>query len=89
MSSSRCLPRWKQWEAQPKVPKQIEDMKSISHPKEWIGEKYSGSEGRKFSSRKEFEKYVDKNLMLEKLHKRTPTAVYRYNKELKKVERVR
>lgn len=73
---------------------QLEAMRSISHPKEWIGPKYSGSEGKTFDTRREFEKHVDEhNLIVDpNIHAgsgNSAVSVYKYDKSLKKVVRVK
>lgn len=69
----------------------LASIKSVSHPKEQLtGKYYSGSEGKVFSSRRDFERHVDEhNLIIDPAGRRKPTAVYRYDRESKKVVQIR
>lgn len=70
---------------------ELSKLRSIGHPKEQVGNDnlYSHSEGMRFKSRRDFEQHVDEhNLKLDEKNT-VGTKTYRYNKETKKVERVR
>ena len=71
--------------------KKLATIKSVSHPKEQIeGKYYSGSEGKMFRTHREFEKHVDEhNLCIDPGYRIKPTAVFKYDKETKKVVRIR